>query len=158
VAPNFYLSATYAGSGHIVAGTAKGDLEAVKYDPKGAASSPISVLQSVYWSWFDGEVKFGISLNGTMVYAPADITQRSLVYVDEIGQIAPATAEHQPYLFFDLSPDGRKVAEAYVDSGQFNAGVWIVDLERGGRTLLPPASRTGAMQMPVWSPDGSRIF
>lgn len=134
VAPNFWTSPAYAASGHILVGSDTGDLQAVRYDSKTAGGTPISVLQKVHWSGGpgDGLVKFGLSLDGTLVYAPGDITQRSLVFVDETGQILPATAEHQPYVWVSLSPDGRKVAEIY------NVDLWIVDLERGGRTALTP--------------------
>src|SRR5439155_25030386 len=113
---------------HVIAGGRPVDLQAVRYDSKSAGGSPISVLQKVYWSGApsDGWMKFGLSLDGTLVYAPGDITQRSLVFVDETGKISPATAEHQPYMWFSLSPDSRKVAQ--IDDGN----LWIVDLERGG--------------------------
>jgi serine/threonine protein kinase/Tol biopolymer transport system component len=155
VAPNFWTSSAYAASGHILAGSETGDLQAVRYDSKTAGGSPISVLQNVHWSGAPGDslVKFGISLDGTLVYAPGDITQRSLVFVDETGKISPATAEHQPYLWLSVSPDGRKVAQIY---GM--ASVWVVDLERGGRTLLAGEYRASGRLQPIWSPDGSRIF
>ena len=56
VAPNFWTSAAYAASGHIVVGSDTGDLQAVRYDSKTAAGgSPISVLQNVHWSGVPGD-------------------------------------------------------------------------------------------------------
>ena len=55
------------------------------------------------------------------------------------------TEERGSYDIPRLSPDGRRLA-LNLD------GTWIYDLERGTRTRLRPGG-----QMPVWTPDGSRI-
>jgi hypothetical protein len=89
-----------------------------------------------------------VSLNGTLVYAPGDITQRSLVFVDQAGRTTPAVQERHAYSWISLAPDGRKVAVVY------DGGIWIHDFERGVSTPLAPEYRNGASRVlveRVWS-------
>jgi serine/threonine-protein kinase len=151
VAPGLWTSAVYATSGHILAGNNQGDIEAVPYPTSGGAAT-VSVLGNVHWSGGEGDgvVKFAVSDGGTLVYAPGDITQRSLVIVDETGRAAAVPAKHEMYLGVNLSPDGRQAAVGQSER------IWVVDLERGTRTPVAE-QRGGAQSRPIWSPDGKRI-
>jgi serine/threonine protein kinase/Tol biopolymer transport system component len=54
-----------------------------------------------------------------------------------------------------LSPDGKSLAIQRVDTVRGTPDIWIEDLERGVR-LRATTSRE-ADQLPVWSPDGTRL-
>ena len=51
-----------------------------------------------------------------------------------------------------VSPDGSLLAVCQI-SGSGVWDVWVLDLERGSRTLLAP----GGYITPVWTPDGKRV-
>ena len=156
IAPGFSQSAAYAASGHVLLGNDAGQLQAVPYR-EGAAvgrASPVSVVDKVHWAGIpgSGEFAFSVSLNGTLAYAPGDITQRSLVFVDQTGRATPAAPERHAYSWISLAPDGRKAAVVY------DGNIWIQDLERGASTPLTPEYRSGARGFPIWTPDGSRVI
>ena len=155
-APGFWTSAAYAASGHVLLGNEAGQVQAVPLRESASVrrASPVSVVDKVHWSGMpgSGEFAYSVSLTGTLVYGPGDITQRSLVSVDHAGRATPVGPERHPYLWINLAPDGRKAAVLY------DGSIWIQDLERGTSTPLAPEFRTGARNAPVWAPDGSRII
>ena len=51
-----------------------------------------------------------------------------------------------------ISPDGKTVAVQRIDQGLRD--IWLHDLERGAASRFTVSLRN---DMPVWSPDGSRI-
>jgi Tol biopolymer transport system component len=149
IAPRFWTNATVV-SGYLLIGSENGELEALPYPPS-ADASPVPVLRNVHWSGTpaDGLFKFSVSDDGTLVYAAGDLTRRSLVTVDSSGTMTPISGDYQPYLWLDLAPDGRRVAELYASA------LWIRDLERGTRT---PVDRADARGWPAWSADGQRLY
>ena len=99
-------SAAYAGSGHLLLGN-NGQLQAVPY-AQGTSTgrvAPATVVDHVQWPGLpaSGESAFSVSVTGTLVYAPADITQRSLVFVDQTGRATPAASERHAYSRISLS-------------------------------------------------------
>ena len=153
VAPGSWTAAVHAASGHLLVGNNQGDVQAHTYPRSSREQPPVSVLSKVHWSGGsgDGAASYAVSEAGTLVYAPADITQRSFVIVDETGRAEAVPSEPQPYLWVALSPDGRRAAAD--QDGQ----IWMVDLERGGRTPLAP-QRGGAQTGATWSADGTRLY
>jgi len=157
VVPDLWTSAVYATSGHVLVGNGAGQVQAITYRKDGSVGrgSPTTVIEKVQWSGGpgSGEFAFSVSLNGTLVYAPADIGRRSLVFVDQTGHATPVTAEYHAYSRISLAPDGRRAAVGY------DGNTWIVDLERGGTTPLVSESLRGTSGIgwPVWSPDGSHV-
>jgi len=154
VVPDFWSSAVPTTSGYLLLGSNEGDVKAFPYPSPASADAAISVLEGVHWTGGsgDGLFKMAVSDAGTLVYAPGDVTQRSLVIVDETGRAEPVPGEAQMYLSAAVSPDGRWAAS------EQDGELWLVDLERGGRTPLAAQHRTGAQVAPVWSRDGSRVF
>ena len=154
VAPGFWTSAVHTASGHLLLGSNQGDVKAIAFPSAAAAGSGVSVLQGVHWTGGsgDGLIKLAVSDAGTLVYAPGDIKQRSLVIVDETGRAEPVPGESQIYLSAALSPDGRWAAT------EQDGKLWMVDLARGGRTPIAPSHRGGAQVAPVWTRDGSRVY
>ncbi len=154
VVPGFWTSAVDTTSGHLLLVSNQGDVQAFVYPSQGAADSAISVLEGVHWDGGsgDGLVKMAVSDGGTLVYAPGDITKRSLVIVDETGRAEPVPGEAQAYFSAVLSPQARMAAS------EQDGELWLVDLERGGRTPIAAHHRSGAQVTPVWSRDGARVF
>ncbi|HUF25167.1 MAG TPA: protein kinase [Vicinamibacterales bacterium] len=152
VVADAWTRAVYAATGHLLLANNQGDIQAFAYPPSGSGT-PVSVLGNIHWSGAEGDglVKFEVSTNGTLVFAPGDIMQRTLVIVDEAGRATPVPAEPQMYLGAKISPDGRRAAAG------MSAEIWIVDLERGTRAPVAAEERSGAKSGPVWSRDGSRL-
>jgi len=96
---------------------------------------------------------FSMSQTGVLAYRAIGETQ--LVWFDRngrrLGTIGPQARYDNPA----LSPDDRRVAFDRPNLETGTADIWIVELARNvtSRFTFNP----GADDMPVWSPDGSRI-
>ena len=100
------------------------------------------------------ETPAGVSASGVLAYQEGS-TDSAAVLVDPLGKeqriLVPPASQRDPA----LSPDGRRLAlDSLSDSGE-NA-VWILDLERGVRTLV--SERGVQADSPVWSADGRRLY
>ena len=102
--------------------------------------------------------QIAVSLNGTLVYAPARSAaqqQSTLVWVDPQGKVEELATVPFAWPHFQLSRDGSRLALAGRDRGLVR--IAILDLAR--KTLTPLREETlDYPAMPVWSPDGERIF
>ena len=139
--------ARFLPTGHLIYGSS-GRLQAVPFDLARLEvdGSPMPILDGVdSIPRASGGGSYAVSRTGSLVYVPASPSEHSLVWVDHEGRVSPVTEERGSYDIPRLSPDGRRLA-LNLD------GTWIYDLERGTRTRLRPGG-----QMPVWTPDGSRI-
>jgi eukaryotic-like serine/threonine-protein kinase len=89
--------------------------------------------------------------SGLFVYAAASAVQvnRVLTRVDRKGQGEPLTDRPEPYSQLFVAPDGSKLVT------DFDASIWIFDLQRRTFTHLPAAVRINA---PIFSPDGKNIL
>ena len=97
-----------------------------------------------------------ISSEGTLVYSTGSLqfSRRGMtefLRVDFEGNRTPLDLPPDRYQTFALSPDGRRLA---VDIDR--RGIWVIDLERGTRLLLPPGP-TFWQSGPMWSPDGTQL-
>jgi len=152
-----YSGARYSASGHLLipwdAG-AEGDLAALHAEPwrpdqSEQARSGEPVLTGIFavpWSTMSW---FAASPSGHLVYVPGDISERTMVWVDENGELEPALSEQRPFVHMALSPDGTRVA--------YKVGweLWVQDLRDDTRVRLATGDDTA---LPVWDLDGSRIF
>jgi Tol biopolymer transport system component len=104
---------------------------------------PVAFLVQNARSWF------AVSPNATLVYASADFTQSTLVWVDQNGVAEPFTDEEHDYWSPALSPDGQRVAV------RIGGDLWVYDLRRSAGNRL---TFSGYNTQPVWAPDGSAII
>jgi len=99
--------------------------------------------------------RYAISDSGTLAYIPATVggaaAGRSLVWVNREGKEEPLSAPPNDYLWFRISPDGKRVALA----AQKN--LWIWDLVHGTRMRLTLEEGTDN-DFPLWTPDGKRVL
>jgi Tol biopolymer transport system component/predicted Ser/Thr protein kinase len=97
-----------------------------------------------------------VSSAGVLLYMKGRNVSGRLVWVDRKGQPL-ATISDQPYPDFRLSPDGRRVALTQFATGGRSA-LWMIDMGRGIRTRLTPASGVAQSSgYPIWSPDGRTV-
>jgi serine/threonine-protein kinase len=148
-------SALYLGTGHIVFGRpASSGLLAVRFDPEQlrVLGVPVPVLDRIHVVPYTGwGASVAVSDSGTIVYQPARVTERTLVWVDRQGNPTPVSHERAAYLNPSVSPDGGRLL--FVSFTSPSEGVWIHDFDRGSRTRVTK----GSSSTPIWSTDGKQI-
>jgi Tol biopolymer transport system component len=111
-----------------------------------AANAPVALDDIV-----DGDY-FAISRDGTLAYKPGGKTlDAQLAWVDRRGEMQRLPAPPRNYWSPSLSPDGGRAA---LESVGGVLDIVIYDLERGTLSRL---TSEGSSQVPIWTPDGSRI-
>ena len=106
-------------------------------------NQPIAFMVQYARSWF------AVSQNATLVYAAADFTKSTLVWVDQNGVTEPVINEQHDYWIPALSPDGERVAV------RIGADLWVYDLRRSTSNRF---TFSGYSTQPIWTPDGSAII
>jgi Tol biopolymer transport system component len=143
------------GNGGQVVFADMGKLLTLPFDPVRlrALGPPRTILEGIRTE-STGAAQFALARDGTLVYVPgtAELGDRSLVWVEDDGRIAPLAAPKRNYHEPRLSPDGRRIAMEINDAGR--SDVWIYDIER---STLSRLTFEGNNFAPVWSPDGRRI-
>jgi Tol biopolymer transport system component len=79
--------------------------------------------------------------------------ENRLVWVDRNGRTRPASDEAGGYEWPRISPDGKRVAVTN-RTADGRIGIWLLDLERGGRSRLTLAVND---IIPLWTPSGERV-
>lgn len=149
------FDARYVSSGHIVYLRA-GVLMAVPFDVQElkVRGSPVPLAINIHWG-SDGNARFSISSDGTIVYFPltGEIGNRSLIWVDRKGIETPIAVDQYSYRVPRISPDGKKVAVSKYEGENYD--IWVYDVERGTLTRL---TFEGDNNTPAWTPDGRRLL
>jgi Tol biopolymer transport system component len=152
IIPGFWRRSAFVDPGYVLSTSNGGDLLAVPGSLGDLSRvTPEPVVNHVDNGQNNGSSRFGISLNGTLVYSPLDRSRKQLVFVDRTGRVEAVSGDVRDYNAINLSPDGRRVV--YV--ADFD--LFVQDLRRGGRVPLASELST-AEDRPVWSSDGKRII
>ena len=143
------MQALYVRTGHLIF-LRSGFLMAAPFDPShgNLAGAPFELPYEV------GEIfggTFSISGSGHLLYLQPT-RSRSLVWVDRSGTASSAHPEKARYFQPRLAPDGRTIAVEM--ASRATAEIWLVDPDRGTRTLL---TSDGDGRLPLWTPDGQRV-
>jgi Tol biopolymer transport system component len=121
-----------------------------RFKPSGAA---MPVVNDVAFNVGTRRGVFSVSETGTLAYRTAEDTV--LAWFDRtgtsLGALVPADRYYEPA----VSPDGRLIAVARLDSYAAAQDIWLIDAERGSPSRL--TFDGGIDCCPVWSPDGTRI-
>ena len=99
---------------------------------------------------------FSASENGVLAYQTGTAAAGSqLVWFDRTGKQISVLGDSATYSDLVLSPDGKRASVGLRDQAGKGQDIWLYDVERGLRTRFTfgPAFQ----EMPIWSPDGSRI-
>jgi eukaryotic-like serine/threonine-protein kinase len=134
----------------------QGTLMAVPFDLARleVSGTAVPVLEGISQNPSSGAPRLSVSSNGSLAYLPASFGESldaKLVWVDRKGAVQPLRAPPHPYLFAQLSPDGRRVA---VGISAANSNVWVFDNSGESLTRL---TFEGTNNMPVWAAGGSRV-
>ena len=140
----------YVKSGHLVYAR-EGKLLAAPFDldKLRLTGPPAVVLQGVTTTVVE-KAQFGVSENGTLVYAPGSASDsgRRPVWVDRQGAVMSLMAPAREYKTPRLSPDGQQVVVNIGDD------IWICVIHRGILTRLTFGAKS---RSPPWRPDGKRV-
>ena len=104
----------------------------------------------------NGAAPYDVSITGTLVAIHPEAARdlrRTLSWVDRRGTEEPLPMPPDRYGDPRVSPDGTRVA---VDLSGAARNIWIWSLERRSLTKLTDGPTEDLL--PVWSPDGRRIF
>jgi Tol biopolymer transport system component/predicted Ser/Thr protein kinase len=113
---------------------------------------PVTIARGVSYEkgFFQGV--FDVSLNGVLAFRRGGAeTRTELVWFNRQGNELSVLGEPATMFSLSFSPDHSQLAVALGDTSD----LWLVDLERGGRTRL--TSHPMDEFVPVWSPDGSTV-
>ena len=149
-------SPLYLSPGHLVFARA-GSLFAARFDAETLTleGPPARVLEGVTQSLSVMRPygsQYTLSANGTLAYIPA-MRERSLMWVDRDGSHATPAADAGRYTNLRLSPDGTMVAAEMIEVDA--AGIWVIDLTRGGRTRLTSDGEDN--HFPIWTSGGEEV-
>jgi serine/threonine-protein kinase len=137
---------TFARGAHLMAVP----LDLARRETKG---TPIPVLDGLETNKRGvGGVELVFSRAGSLLYLPAELPDRSIVWVNRSGTVEPLAAPARTYDGLALSPGGDRIA-LLIDDGS-NEDVWVFDVWRGTLTRLTFGGQNEGL---LWTPDGSRI-
>jgi serine/threonine-protein kinase len=155
----------YVPSGHLVF-LRLGQLFAVPFDVERVTlrGRPVPVLDSVAQALVANNSsnitragQFSTSATGALAWVSGPVSRHPdsvLVKVDLQGRPSVVPGPARAYeLPLRLSPDGRRLAVGI--RTPTDAGLFLVDLERGGLTALPGG---GEVSFPRWSPDAKYLL
>ncbi len=147
--------ARYSPTGHIL--YARGStLFAVAFDPDVLAieGTPFKVVDDLAFDAGSGGAQFSVSDEGTLAYLPAfaDAWLFRLAWLTPPGAVEPLDLEQANVYTGDVSPAGDRIAATVMGA---NDSIWLYDLE--DNTSVRLTFTAGNDQVPVWSPDGTRI-
>jgi Tol biopolymer transport system component len=145
----------YAASGHVLF-LRNGAIVAAPIDvaARTASDQSVAVIPDVFMNPAIASGNFAISAAGTLAYAPASAANfnRSLVWIDAMGERTAVTEERRFFEWPRVSPDGQQIA---VSVAGWRDSVWLFDRGRGALTELTTGDVDGIT--PVWTPDGKRV-
>lgn len=99
---------------------------------------------------------FTVSEKGALAYRGGGSSgSRQLTWFDRSGRSLGPLGAPAAYTTLSVSADGQRVAFGIADIARNNTDIWVHDLTQGttNRFTFNPA----VDDMPVWSPDGTRI-
>jgi eukaryotic-like serine/threonine-protein kinase len=152
-------SPRYVATGHLlyIAGQ---QLTAVKFDARTRTlqGPPVTLNDvSIAVSPDNSAAEYAVAANGTLAFIPPGVVPRllyTLEWVDRAGNVEPLGLEPGSYVYPRVSPDGKRVV---IDvGGGRNRDAWIWDLRVRSLTRLTDGPTEDLL--PLWSPDGSRVF
>ena len=154
------VTGTYARwttSGHLLTVDLDADVTAHRFDPRTArvGTGSLRVLDGVSIIGNEAAV-LSVAPNGTLVksHGPVDGSRHDLSRLWRLaadGDLRPLDLEPEFISGFDVSPDGRRLAMSV-----HMRELWVVDLERGTRLLLPKGNTTTTLA-PLWTPDARAL-
>ena len=119
-----------------------------------ASGDPLKVADRVAHNVGTGQVSFGVSDEGTLVFGAAPATFGYAFYNRYGRKLGDVTTQHSDG-GGRLSRDYLRAAIPEIDPEKASTDIYIVDIATGARSRM--TSDPGWEQFPVWSPAGDRV-
>ena len=117
------------------------------------SGDPFQAAEQVASNPATGAAGVAVSEDGVLAYRTGGVSGgRQLAWLDRSGKPDGMVGTSALYENPRLSPDGKRLAVFKPEGG---GDIWIDDLERGSSTRF--TFDAGSDNVPLWSPDGSRI-
>lgn len=145
----------FVSDGYLTFVTAEGALQIATFDPETLQlGRPATVVQNLRREGTSGAAHYAVTPSGALVYAPGENAEVGQLVRRGRGEVLSQAldVDPAPFVTFDLSPDGERLAAVRVAIDGME--LWVYDL-RTGRTRRW-LSRYYLMQ-PRWSPTGEKI-
>jgi len=150
--------------GHLLFVT-NGNLMAQRFDTSRLQLAGEPVLLAERVSDLAHDAHFTVAANGSLAYRSAGVDKTQLTWFDRAGKKLGTVGLPMQDIHAAISPDGRRIAVSRAESPSTNSraavpgpsgpnDIWILDPERSTASRLTFDS---SADLPVWSPDGSRI-
>lgn len=114
------------------------------------------IAENVYFESLTGKSTFTASRNGILAYQTGTSSGGvRLLWYDRTGKQTGSILESSFYHDVRISPDGKRVAIAQIDTRIRNTDLWLYEIGRAVWTRFtfdPSVER-----WPIWSPDGRKI-
>lgn len=125
-------------------------VNATRMEPAGP---PVPVITNVQSSPNNGSASIHAAMDGTLLYrASSEGAETGLAWIDETGKTEPLAVPPGHYRFFELSPEGRRLA-THVEGG----GLAVLDLERKTMSRLAAGGEIRPNQ-PIWTRSGRHVL
>jgi Tol biopolymer transport system component len=146
-------SAQYVSTGHLIFGRG-GRAEVVPFDPeRREITGPAVPLPEPIFFDPGGTLHVALSTSGTLAFVPGErAPQRQLVLTDLHGNSEAVPGTPRGFEYVRFSPDAQRLAATISEFGE--SSIWIVDRTTGLQTRM---AGDGQKNLPVWSPDGSKV-
>ena len=148
----------YAKSGHLLY-IHDTTLMAVAFDASTLelTGSPTPIRTDMKQMSFAGASDFAISDDGTLIaITDEEVPGLTLSRLDRQGISQRATSHTQPFIMFNLAPNGTKAAVAITEGSIIETSIWLLDFKRDLLTLLTPEQ--GNQYQPLFSPDSQWLY
>ena len=144
---------SHAASGHLLFGSARGNITAIPFDSTRPAAPrlPALVLEDVFTTPNINTSWYSTSATGTLVYVPGDVTLGSLAWVDRNGSVSKIEDKPSRLSDANLSPDGTRIAFVQDNS------LWTMELRRQALARLT-LDGEGNNRFATWSRDSSTVL
>src|SRR5262249_33354800 len=96
-----------------------------------------------------------VSRSGTLVYSDVPSNRLQLLWCDRFGKTLSTIGDPQPQQSPALSPDGRRLAVASREAGDFDIGVYDFDREIKTKTRMGAVALMAGQS--AWTPAGDEI-
>jgi serine/threonine protein kinase len=141
------------GSGYLM--FAEGNtLVALPFDPDRMVTSgePIAVATGVDIT----EAAYSVSPTGVLAFrGPARTELTQLTWFDREGHQSGVVGARAEYQTLSIAPDGNRVATEITDERTGQTDLYVIDAHRAVTSRLTFTHAPN--EMPIWSPDGSRV-
>jgi serine/threonine protein kinase/Tol biopolymer transport system component len=117
---------------------------------------PVRLAESVSQSWRNGYLSAAASETGLLAFRTRRAERWRFIWIDRLGRRHGSVGETGTWNNFDLSPDGTRVAAAWVSEAG-NQALGLIDVTRNVTTRGEDEQVAARVSDPTWAPDGKRL-